>query len=143
MKRCVLPGLAGILWLSGCGPGAYVDPEYRTNAVAAFQVGHMAEAREQFDQALGRNPSDPFALYYMGRIACAEKEWEDAIYYLQCCLDADPSYRNARTYLALAEESAGMVGPKLRFIPDWPPRRSRAASGAPARGPEPDRTVPR
>jgi tetratricopeptide (TPR) repeat protein len=112
-----------------------VDPGYRSGAVAEFQVGHLQEAKEVFQQALSRNPSDAFALYYMGRIACARREWEDAIFYLQCCLDADPSYSDARTYLALAEESAGSAGRKLRFVPDWPPPPRKSVSGEQARAP--------
>ena len=105
---------------SGCTPGGHVDKAYREPAAAKFQVGHLAEAKTLFQQALWRNPADPFALYYLGRIACQEKDWETAIYYLQCCIDVDPRYTAARTYLAEAERAGGYTGKKLRFVPDWP-----------------------
>ena len=117
MKRWSVGVMLAAGFLAGCGPAnmARDDP-----AVGEFQVGHIRQAKEMFRQALDRNPSDPLPLYYMGRIACTESEWEDAIYYLQCCLDADPRYTDARRWLARAQHAAGSAGRKLRFIPYWP-----------------------
>lgn len=98
-------------FMTGCGPD---------EAISAFQVGHVAEAKAMFQQALSRNPADPDALYYMGRIACVEQDWESACYYFQCCIDADPSFPTARQWFIYAEKSAGV---NLRFIPIPPQRR--------------------
>jgi tetratricopeptide (TPR) repeat protein len=122
MKRRLLVVASLALWAAGCGPTA---PELRARAISEYQVGHIEQSRELFQQALGRNPADQHALYYLGRIASAQSAWEDAIYYYQCCLDVDPSYADARIWLSRAEKSAGSAGGKLRFIPYWPADRPR------------------
>ena len=101
----------------GCGP---TTEEMRVQAVSEYQVGHIRQAKDLLQRVLSREPSDPQALFYMGRIACAEQAWEDAIYYLQCSLDSDPSNDEARVLLEQAQRAAGTAGPKLRFIPRWP-----------------------
>ncbi len=58
----------------------------------------------------------------MGRIAALRREWEDAIYYYQCCLDADPGFADARDRLLHTERSSAALGTRLRFIP-LPPAR--------------------
>ena len=114
MKRLLLPAMSVALLAAGCvGP----DPELQTRAVSEFQVGHVTEAKVLFQQALDRYPCDPEALYYMGRIAHAQGAYEDAVYYFQCCLDADPAYADAYGWLARSEQAAGSAGRLLRFIP--------------------------
>ena len=122
MRQWILRSLWAAVLVGGCGPAAFVDTSYRNDAVALFQVGRTADAKAAFRAAVRRDPADPFALYYLGRIACLERNWEDAMDYLQCCLDIDPSYADARVWLALAEKRAGTVGRDLRFIPYWPAR---------------------
>jgi len=123
MKRRLTAVAWLALWAAGCGE---TTPELRTRAISEYQVGHVEEARELFRQTLDRDPADRHALYYMGRIASGEAAWEDAIYYYQCCLDVDPSYANARIWLARAEKAAGTAGTRLRFIPYWPADRRPA-----------------
>ncbi len=109
---------------AGCAPDAdQFSAANRSDAISAFQVGHVAEAKAMFQRALSWNPSDPECLYYMGRIACTEQDWENASYYFQCCFDADPSFPTAREWYLYAERSAGTVGEKLRFRPIPPQRR--------------------
>ena len=127
VKACV-----PCLLIVGCGP-ALDDTSYRPKAMAEFDVGHVEQAEALCQQALSREPSDPFALYYMGRIATARQEWEDAIYHYQCCLDADPRYADARERLLEAERAAGVAGPMLRFIP-LPPARPHTHQTPPKRG---------
>jgi tetratricopeptide (TPR) repeat protein len=114
MKRWVVPMVVAGLLTAGCtGP----DLQLRARAIGEFQVGHVDEAKVLFSQALGRNPSDPVALYYLGRIAYAKADYEDAIYYFQCCVDSDPSYAEAYGWLSRAQKAAGSAGKLLRFIP--------------------------
>jgi len=116
--------VATALLMGGCAPDADQNSiTNRNDAIAAFQVGHVAEAKDMFERALSWNPADPDALYYMGRISCVEQDWERAIYYFQCCIDADPAFPTARPWLLYAEKAAGTVGDKLRFIPIPPQRR--------------------
>ena len=102
--------------LAGCG-GPSTD-ELVNRAVADFQVGRLDRAKATLARALGQSPSHPLALFYMARIHHAERSYERAIYYYQCCLDADPGNAAARKYLAEAVKAAGPVGRTLRFIPE-------------------------
>ncbi|MGB2819981.1 MAG: tetratricopeptide repeat protein [Phycisphaerae bacterium] len=130
MKRLVLAAALPSLLICGCGPPTLEDEMgYRQQAVAEFQVGHLAEAKALLEQALYPDPSDPVALYYLGRIACEEGRWEEAIYRFQCCLSADPGHAEARQWLIRAERAAGVVGPKLRFVPLPPPPRFPVGPG--------------
>ncbi len=116
--------VAIILPASGCGPGRNQNSiTNRNDAIAAFQVGHVAEAKAMFERTLSWNLADPDALYYMGRISCVEDDWERAIYYFQCCIDVEPGFPTARRWLLYAEKSAGPIGDKLRFIPIPPQRK--------------------
>jgi len=126
MKQWILRASLPALLLAGCGGPALDDTSYRAPAATALQVGRLDEAEALCRQALSREPSDPYALYCLGLIASARQEWERAIYYYQCCLDADPRYSDARERLLAAEKAAGAVGPMLRFIP-LPPARPRTA----------------
>ena len=124
MKRWVLVVAFSALPIGGCGP-AMVEDEmgYRQQAVAEFQAGYLARAKVLLGQTLYCHPADPVALYYLGRIACEERDWEEAIYRFQCCLGADPGHADAREWLIRAERAAGVIGPKLRFVPLPPARR--------------------
>jgi len=132
MKRCVLVVAFWLLPTGGCGPATLEDEMgYRQQAVAEFQAGYLAEAKVLLGQTLYCDPADPVALYYVGRIACEEGEWEEAIYRFQCCLGADPGHAEARKWLIRAEEAAGAIGPKLRFVPLPPaPRVPLRPAGA-------------
>lgn len=118
-----LPSVAALAVLAcACGPGPDENSiANRQDAIAAFQEGRVAEAKAKFERALSWRPSDPEALYYMGRIACTEKDWEKAIHYFQCSLDVDPGLPTAREWLRFAEQSSGL-GDKLRIAPA-PPRK--------------------
>jgi tetratricopeptide (TPR) repeat protein len=114
MKRLALYGLCAAFLLAGCEPS---NVELRNKGIGEFEVGHMPQAKELFERILDRNHSDRDSLYYMGRICQAEGQYERAMYYYQCALDIDPSHKDARHYLAQAQEQAGIAGQHLRFIP--------------------------
>jgi len=108
---------------AGCTPDAdRFSAANREKAISAFQVGHVAEAKAMFQRALSWNPAEPEALYYMGRIACTEQEWEKAIGFFDLCLNADPSFPTAREWLMYAENASGL-GDRLRSGPIPPQRR--------------------
>lgn len=88
--------------------------------VTEFQVGRQDKAKATLGRALDQSPSDPRALFYMGRICHLEEFYEQAIYYYQCCIDADPSRADAQRHLDEAQAKAGPTGSRLRFIPDLP-----------------------
>ena len=97
-----------------CAPDADQNSiKNRQDAIAAFQVGRVAEAKALLERSLSWRPADPEALYYMGRIACTEQEWERAIGYFGRCIDVDPAFPTARQWLRFAEQSSGL-GDKLR-----------------------------
>ena len=85
----------------GCGNSPTTEALVR-RAVGDLQAGRIDPAKVSLRQALDQSPSDPAALYYMGRICHAEKRYEQAAYYYRCCLDADPSFAFAHKYLAEA-----------------------------------------
>ena len=103
--------------LSGCADAPPTEQLVR-QAVGDFQVGRIDRAKVTLRRALGQSPSDPAALFYMGRICHAEKYYEQAIYYYQCCLDADPGFAVARKHLTEARKNAGPSGEALLFIPE-------------------------
>ena len=110
--------LAGLV--AGCTPDAdRFSAANREKAISAFQVGHVAEAKAMFQRALSWNPAEPEALYYMGRIACTEQEWEKAIGFFDLCINADPSFPTAREWRKYAEDASGL-GDKLRSTPTTP-----------------------
>ena len=119
MRRWMMPGMVAVMLIAGCGPST----SYRKVAITEFDVGHIDKAKPMFRQALQADPSDPVALYYMGRIYCEEQDWENAIYYFQCCLDVSPGNADARAWLLKAEEATEALGTKLRFIPLPPARK--------------------
>jgi tetratricopeptide (TPR) repeat protein len=90
------------------------------DGVTQFQVGRLDKAKATLTRALDQSPSSPAALFYMGRIHHLEGFYEQAIYYYQCCIDADPSRADAQRYLDEAQAKAGPAGDRLRFIPDLP-----------------------
>ena len=114
MKRLAMCGICVVMFFAGCTPST---AELRSRGTSEFQVGHIPQARQLFQQVLECSPADPVALYYMGRIHHAEGFYEQAIYYYQCSLDADPRNAEARTWLEKVQKEAGLVGKGLRFIP--------------------------
>lgn len=117
MKTRIVGFVVAAAALAGCGPNIN---EMRTKAISEYQVGHAQKAQEQFLKILDRSPADASTLYYLGRIAMEDNRLEMAIYYFQCCLDADPSFAAARQDLRRAEQLSRPVGSRLRFIPKTP-----------------------
>ena len=100
--------------LAGCEP---TKTELRNSAIGEYQVGNFSQSKEVFEQLLTEYPSDAVSLFYMGRIHHEEGFYEKAVYYYQCCLDANPRYTAARSYLEEAKQAAGQAGEQLQFIP--------------------------
>lgn len=114
MKHFGICAVLAAAFAAGCGPS---PEDIRTQAVSKIQLGHVDEAKQLFQRVLDRRPSDPVALYHMGRIAQTEGFHEQAVYYFQCCLDAAPGFYEARDQLDEARRQAGAAGDKLMFIP--------------------------
>lgn len=114
MKHWALLGFCATVLLAGCAPSPV---ELRTQGISEFQLGRTEEAQKLLQQTLDLTPSDPEALYYMGRINHVQGFYEQAFYYYQCALDVDPSFEPARKWLARAQELLGPTGKTLRFLP--------------------------
>lgn len=114
MKHIGICSIVATLLVCGCGQSPQV---LRDQALGEFQAGNTQLARQLFQQILDSRPSDSHALFYMGRIMETEGSYVQAIYYYQCSYDADPSNREAAARLEETQLRAGIVGPKLRFIP--------------------------
>jgi len=97
--RILLGTLVAAAAISGCGNTPTTETLVR-RAIADFQVGRVDRAESQLRQGLDQTPSDPYALFYMGRICHAQGRYEQASYYYRCCLDADPAFADvAEKYL--------------------------------------------
>lgn len=114
MKRSALCGLCAAMVLAGCGPS---PRELRDRGISGFQLGRHAEAKKLLQQCLDRTPTDPKALFYMGRVEHALGSYEMAMFYYQSCLEVDPSFELARLWLDKAQTAAGASGARMRFIP--------------------------
>ena len=108
MRYLALCGLLAAMAVGGCGP------TQKQKAIAEFEVGHVDQARAMLKEVLERTPSDPEALYYMGRAMHAQKNYVQAIYFYRSCLDADPGCAPAKRFLVKAEQEAGMEVERLR-----------------------------
>jgi len=116
-KALVIPFVAAGLALvpAGCAPtgaGRLVSA-----GVCEFQLGRLDKAEEYLEQAVRDDPSHPRALFFLGRVHHAQNSLPRAIYYYQCCLDADPGYPEVGKYLRQAQREAGGIGEALRFVP--------------------------
>jgi len=117
MKRMVAWGMLAVVAFvaSGCGPGLM---ETRQTAIDKFQLGKIDEAKALLDRVLSRYPSDGVSLFYMGRVYHAKGFHEQAVFYYQSCLDAEPRMTaEVRPWLDKAKADAGTAGQKLIFIP--------------------------
>ena len=113
MKRFALIGLLVVAVLGGCGPSV---GQTTARGISEFQVGRLEESKQFFQQVLSRYPSDPRALYYMGRISYTEGSYEMAMFYFQSSIDADPSFKDSKVWLTRAEKAVGSSAGDLRFI---------------------------
>ena len=102
--------------LAGCG-GPSTEKQIE-QGVSQFQVGELDQAKETLTRILRGDPSNPKALFYLGRVHYAQGSFELAAYYFQCTVDSDPSFPEARKLLKESQERAGSAGPGLRFIPE-------------------------
>lgn len=90
-----------LVLVAGCQPDTARLTE---QGVRQFQTGQVEQARESFERVFRIAPSNPVALYYLGRLAQQEGFYERAVYYYESALDADPGMRDARRWLARARE---------------------------------------
>jgi len=108
MVRLAVLGLAAAVLVAGCSSS---PEEMRQRGAAQFQVGNTEDARETLQQVLDQRPSDPVALYYMGRITYGDGFYERAGYYFRSAIDADPSFNDAREWLAKTREALDRARP--------------------------------
>ena len=116
MRRLALCLVVAVLFVAvGCpGPSS---SELRTRGISEFQVGHLDKAKTSFQQVLDRYPSDAESLYYIGRVNQAQGNYEQAIYYYQCALDAAPGFKEAAVWLDRARRESGADSQRLKIIP--------------------------
>ena len=115
MNRLLVCCLCGLAAAGGCGVSAGED---RAKGIHEIELGRTSQAEERFRRVLDVAPSDPDALYYMGRLAQLRGDHEKAIYYYQCCLDADAGYRGVEQWLTQAQRAAGRKpGEEVIFVP--------------------------
>jgi len=106
-------GLAAAAMLSGCGKAH----ELRDSGIAEFQVGRVEQAKVLLKQALDLDPSDPEALYYMGRALHADGSSKEAIFYYQSCLHVKPGHRAAQEWLSKAMGATEVWGEQIHYAP--------------------------
>jgi len=97
---------------AGCAAGR---PTLVEQGVQQLETGWVDKAERTFTLVLAKDPSDPAGLFYMGRICQTRGLHERAVYYYQCCYDADPGYPGVARRLMQAQAAAGVSGAGLRF----------------------------
>lgn len=108
--------LSNAVLLAGCAAPGSAD--LVKAGITEFQLGQLDKAKATLERVLDQEPSHAEALFCLARIHHAQRAFERAVYYYQCCLDADPGYPDVAKHLAEAQREAGKTGKLLRFIPD-------------------------
>ncbi len=101
--------------LAGCENDA---PDLIRKGISSYEQGHLDKAGKSLNEALNADPGDPDALFYLGRTYQAKGFYEQAIYYYQVCLEADPAYPRANEFLRECQRAIGPAGKDLQIIPD-------------------------
>jgi tetratricopeptide (TPR) repeat protein len=104
MKSFALGVLFVTFFLAGCAPSV---EQIRTRGVSQFEIGNLDNAEHDFGTVLNQRPTDPDALFYMGRVSHARGQFERAIHYYEGCLIARPDYPGAAQYLEQAKNDVG------------------------------------
>lgn len=114
MRLIACAAIAVVFLLSGCGPSRQ---ELMNEGLTQFQSGNEVESDATFHRLLDHYPSDPAALYYLGRLNHSQGNYAQAMYYYQAAIDADPSNQSAREYLKKAQLDSGLKAGTPRYAP--------------------------
>lgn len=116
------------------------DPEVSA-AYARFVEGFRDEARNRLNQAVGANPNNAEAHYYLGRIDYAEGKYDAAVNHLNQAARLDPNLPDIRLHQAMAYMSIGQMRNARDLLqqivgattPETPPAPSPSATPKPVR----------
>ena len=97
------------LFLSTCllllclfsGPAAFSQDDLQTG-VQLFEAGQLAEARQFFEALHQQQPTSTSAPFYLGRIAYAEKNYEQAIPWFEKAVDGEQCNADYHVWLGRA-----------------------------------------
>ena len=115
------------LFLSTClvllclfsGPVTFAQNDLQTG-IQLFEAGQLVEARQLFDALHRQQPTDTSVSFYLGRIAYAEKNYEQAIPWFEAAVDGEQCNADYHVWLGRAYgrhvEQMSMFG-RLRNLP--------------------------
>ena len=85
-------------------------------ALTCIDLGQLAQAEGELQEALRQQPSDARILVGLGRIAAARKQWQEAIDWFQKAITADGSLAAARIELGRAYMSQRNFAAAIRAL---------------------------
>ncbi len=83
------------------GPAAFAQNDLQTG-VQLFESGQLAEARQFFEALHQQQPTNTSAPFYLGRIAYAEKNYEQAIPWFEEAVDGEQCNADYHVWLGRA-----------------------------------------
>ena len=97
------------LFLSTCllllclfsGPAAFAQDDLQTG-LQLFEAGQLAEARQFFEALHQQQPTNTSAPFYLGRIAYAEENYEQAIPWFKTAVDGEQCNADYHVWLGRA-----------------------------------------
>jgi tetratricopeptide (TPR) repeat protein len=97
-RRLVLAALVcGLVWLPGVSGRAQIgDQELNRSLVKSYdllEAGKLAEAKQIYEEILEKHPNNPLALNNLGAIYVRQKDYQQALNYLERALPRAKSYR--------------------------------------------------
>ena len=108
-----------VLFCLFSSPPAFAQNDLQTG-IRLFEAGQLVEARQLFEALHQQQPTDTSAPFYLGRIAYAEKNYEQAIPWFKMAVDGEPCNADYHVWLGRAYgqhvEQMGMFG-RLRNVP--------------------------
>lgn len=69
--------------------GIAISDDSLKSAILLFQQGKYVEAKDAFTAAVNNNPRNAEALYFLGRIAFVEEDWEASVAWLEKAVEVD------------------------------------------------------
>ncbi len=108
-----------VVLMAGCDQ----TEQLRQTGIDEYKVGHHDRAQEMFQRVLAQNPSDPYSLFYMGRIRQTQGLYVKAFSYYQDAIESDPGFAYApaaRRDMKECEQALGDLAPMLLTIPKLP-----------------------
>ena len=83
------------------GPAAFAQDDLQTG-LQLFETGQLAEARQFFEALHQQQPTNTSAPFYLGRIAYAEKNYEQAIPWFKTAVDGEQCNADYHMWLGRA-----------------------------------------